>query len=579
MIPLLHFDFINEDGKNNPLLFKHPIKVISTSSIEEVIPLLEQIEIETNNGYYAAGYISYEASPAFDKAYKVHPNSEMPLLWFGIFDKPEQTLLQSFEDFSTSKWKAQTNVNEYNQRINQIKNYIEQGITYQANYTIRMQSEFTGNPVSYYNRLAQAQAANYSAYLNIGDYSIISASPELFFHLKEGKITTKPMKGTIGRGKNQQEDKSNFNWLYQSEKNRAENVMIVDLLRNDLGMIAKQGSVEVPSLYSIEEYPTVFQMTSTVTGEIRNDKTISDIFKALFPCGSITGAPKISTMDIIHNLESSPREVYCGAIGYITPDKEAIFNVPIRTVIMDNKNGSAHYGVGGGITWDSTEKEEYNEVLLKAKVLDVEPLEFDLLESLGLEDGSYLVLDNHLNRLHRTAQHFNYQLDTITVKQKLHAYAAQHAEGNWKVRLLLSRKGDLYIEGSEIKPFVEPVQIELATIPISKENVFLHYKTTNRGIYENILKQHPTAFDVLLWNDEKEITEFTTGNVVVEINDTLYTPSLDSGLLAGTYREDLLQKGIISERKIAIEELSTFSRIWLINSVRKWVPVIFKKNH
>ncbi|WP_087975117.1 aminodeoxychorismate synthase component I [Oceanobacillus rekensis] len=577
MIPLLHFDFIDKDGKMNPLLFKKPTKIISTSLIEEVIPLLKQIEDETNNGYYAAGYISYEASPAFDQSFQVNPNPEMPLLWFGIFEKPEETSLQNFEAFSTSDWKAQTKVNEYNNNINRIKSFIEQGITYQVNYTIRMQSKFNGSTISYYNQLAQAQAANYSAYLNIGDYSIISASPELFFHLKENKITTKPMKGTIGRGKDKQEDQSNSDWLYQSEKNRAENAMIVDLLRNDLGTIANQGSVEVPSLYSIEEYPTVFQMTSTITGEISNDKTITDIFRSLFPCGSITGAPKISTMNIINNLESSPRDVYCGAIGYITPDREAIFNVPIRTTIINNKNGSARYGVGGGITWDSIDKEEYDEILVKAKILNVKPLEFDLLESLGLEDGSYLVLNNHLNRLRQTAEHFKYKVDFITIKDKLHAFANQHAEGKWKVRLLSSRNGDIYIEGKEIKAFTAPLQIELANIPVIKENVFLHHKTTNRSIYENILKHHPNVYDVLLWNEDKEITEFTTGNVVMEMNDKLYTPPLASGLLAGTYRKDLLEKGIILERKIVIDELSMVSRIWLINSVRKWVQVKFRK--
>ncbi|WP_067728796.1 aminodeoxychorismate synthase component I [Oceanobacillus damuensis] len=573
MDSLLHFNFIKEDKKENPLLFKNPIKVLSASTIEEVIPLLKEVEEETSKGNYAAGYVSYEAAPAFDQNFKVNENPDMPLLWFGIYEAPEKTTIKSFRDFRLSEWKAETNIIDYNDSIQQIKNAIEKGITYQVNYTIRLLSQFDGDSIAFYNQMVNAQAANYSAYLNIGDYTVISASPELFFHLrKDGVITTKPMKGTVGRGKNAQEDDDNSRWLYQSEKNRAENVMIVDLLRNDLGMVAIEGSVKVPSLYSIEEYPTVYQMTSTVTAEISDDKTISDIFKAIFPCGSITGAPKISTMNIINDLESSPRNVYCGAIGYITPEKEAIFNVPIRTVMIDNEKGTAQYGVGGGITWDSTEKEEYNEVLTKAKVLDVKPTDFQLLESLGLEEGHYIVLENHLKRMQSSAEFFGYRLDMTAVRTSLNDFASQHKEGKWKVRLLSDRNGEHYIEGKEIKPFTEPVRAELASEPISKDNVFLHHKTTNRGVYENFMQQSG-VYDVLLWNEELEITEFTTGNIVVEINDKLYTPPLRSGLLPGTYREDLLDKNILTEKTLRIDDLAEASKIWLINSVRKWVAV------
>ncbi|WP_010651433.1 aminodeoxychorismate synthase component I [Oceanobacillus massiliensis] len=577
MLPLLHFNFKKENGKDNPFLFESPIKVFSASTIDEVIPLLEEIETMTNKGYYAAGYLSYEAAPAFDKAFKVNSDSKMPILWFGIFKEPQQISLQSFKEFHTNDWKVQTEANEYNKNIDQIKDYIEQGVTYQVNYTVRMRSNFTGDSIAYYNKLSQAQAANYSAYLNTGDYTAISASPELFFHLKDGKVTTKPMKGTIDRGKNREEDQSKSAWLYHSEKNRAENVMIVDLLRNDLGMIARQGSVAVPSLYAIEEYPTVYQMTSTVTAEISSDKTIMDIFKALFPCGSITGAPKISTMEIINQLENSPRNVYCGAIGYITPEKEAIFNVPIRTVLIENDTGNAEYGVGGGITWDSINQEEFSEVFMKAKVLDVKPDEFNLLESFGLEDGDYIVLENHLNRMNRTAEFFDFRMDSISARRKLEEFAADHPSGKWKVRLLSNRSGDLFIEGNQITAIHKPVVVSLANSPVSKDNVFLRYKTTNRAIYDDIRIQSPDVYDVLLWNEDREITEFTTGNIVVELDEQMYTPPLDSGLLAGTFREDLLENGMISEKKITMEELKGASRIWLINSVRKWVPVHMKK--
>ena len=573
MEPLLHFDFISETRKNSPFLFKDPIKIFSTTKIDEVIPLLNEIEAETSKGYYAAGYLSYEAAPAFEKALKVHSNPVMPLLWFGIYEKPEKKQLQSVQEFHTSEWKAQTTLFDYNNCIGQIKNYIKKGITYQVNYTIRMLAQFSGDSVAYYNQLANAQAADYSAYLNIGDFTIVSASPELFFHLKEGKLTTKPMKGTIERGTTSEEDQSNANWLYHSKKNRAENVMIVDLLRNDLGMIAKPNSVKVPKLYSIEKYPTVYQMTSTVTAEISKEKTIADIFTALFPCGSITGAPKISTMNIINRLEPTPREVYCGTIGYITPDKEAIFNVPIRTVMIDNHSGDATYGIGGGITWDSNDQDEYKEALTKAKVLAVSPMQFQLLETIGLEDGVYFISQNHLNRLNKSASYFNYHVDIASAKEKLQDFAIAHQHGKWKVRLLSDRDGQITIEGKEITELTDSVPVKLAHHAVDKENPFLHYKTTNRNIYEKVKQRHPEVFDVLMWNQEDEITEFTTGNIVVEIDGKLYTPPLSSGLLAGTYREVLLNERIILERKLLVGELSSISKMWLINSVRKWMLV------
>jgi len=572
MKPLLRFDF---NGENHPFVFKDPIHIIIASSIDEVLPMLEKVQAATDEGYYAAGYISYEAAPAFDSAFQVHANPKMPLLWFGIFDSPVNESLPGREVFQLSEWHPQTNRDEYNSNIDKIKQYIEQGDTYQVNYTIRLKSAFEGNPAAYYQQLSKLQSANYSAYLDIGDFSILSASPELFFHLKNGKITTKPMKGTIERGETQIEDENNAEQLYQSEKNRSENVMIVDLLRNDLSSIAKPESVHVPELFSIEKYPTLYQMTSTITAETRDGTDITDIFKTLFPCGSITGAPKISTMNIINKLEPDPREVYCGAIGFITPEKEAIFNVPIRTVMIDNNTGVAAYGVGGGITWDSDNQEEYEEALTKSKVLNTPSEPFQLLETLGLENGTYFVWDNHFKRLQRSAAYFHFDIDIKLVKKKLLDYAEGHHPGRWKVRLLVSRNGEVTVEGSQITPFSKAVDVKLANRPISDDDPFLYHKTTNRKVYQKMHDPHPDVFDVLLWNKKQEVTEFTTGNIVIEWEGYLYTPPGSCGLLAGTFREKLLAEGNISERKIHIEELKNCSRIWLINSVRKWVDVTF----
>ena len=258
------------------------------------------------------------------------------------------------------------------------------------------------------------------------------------------------MKGTIERGNSLIEDEANANWLYHSEKNRAENVMIVDLLRNDLGRIAKPSSVQVPKLFEIEQYPTVHQMTSTITAKISPDTRLVDIFKALFPCGSITGAPKISTMDIIADLEQTPREVYCGTIGYITPNREAIFNVPIRTVIIDQKTGIATYGVGGGITWDSTTEGEYQEILTKASLLKKKRPSFQLLESLLLKDGSYFLLKEHLTRLKKSSKYFKYIFDLEKVEASLLHFAKKHLHGELKIRLLLSQNGETTIDGQPI---------------------------------------------------------------------------------------------------------------------------------
>ena len=457
--------------------------------------------------------------------------------------------------------------------IMSIKQAIEVGNTYQTNYTIRLNSQFQGDDIALFQKLKKAQASNYCAYIDTGEHSILSASPELFFHLDGDQVTTRPMKGTIERGKSFAEDEANASWLYQSEKNRAENVMIVDLLRNDLGILAEPGTVHVPKLFEIEQYPTVHQMTSTITAKISENTQIVDIFKALFPCGSITGAPKISTMEIISNLENSPREVYCGAIGYITPNHEAIFNVPIRTVVIDQKTGNATYGVGGGITWDSTTEGEYHEVLAKASLLEEDRPEFQLLESLLLKDGEYFLLEEHLTRLKNSAKYFGISLDVENAQKTLHDFARKNSLGDLKIRLLFDKNGELTIESQPITQLKAPLMVTLADKPLDKNNPFLYHKTTNRAVYSHFQKKYSHVFDVLLWNEDEELTEFTNGNVVLEIDGILWTPPINSGLLGGTYRERLLQEGKIHEKVLTMADLRKSKKIWFINSVRKWLEV------
>ncbi|WP_071392757.1 aminodeoxychorismate synthase component I [Bacillus tuaregi] len=571
--PLLSFEFASSTGEIQPMVFSEPLKIIAANRLEDVSVCFQEIQEAIEAGYYAAGYLSYESAPAFDPAFQVNANSTMPFLWFGIFSEPQSGTLSSPGTYSLTEWVPSVSMDEYDASIQAIKRAIEAGNTYQANYTIRLHSQFTGDDIAFFDFLKRGQAADYCAYLNTGDHRILSASPELFFHLQGERITTRPMKGTIKRGTSFFEDKEKASWLYHSEKNRAENVMIVDLLRNDLGVIAEPGSVEVPKLFEIEPYPTVHQMTSTITAKLREGTELVDIFQALFPCGSITGAPKIKTMEIISALEKAPREVYCGAIGYITPHREAIFNVPIRTVVMDSKTGRATYGVGGGITWDSTTDGEYHEILAKSKLLEENRPEFQLLESLLLKDGEFFLLEEHLTRLSQSAEYFRFPLDLNKVSQALETLAKQKQEGDFKVRFLLSKKGEWELEAQPITPPVTPVKVALAEEPIDKNNPFFYHKTTNRTMYSYFQQQNPAVYDVLLWNQEGELTEFTNGNVVLEMDGMKWTPPIQSGLLAGTFREHLLQTGEIHEKVLTIEDLKKSKKLWFINSVRRRVEV------
>ena len=553
--------------------FQNPIKIIEAHTIEEVLIALEKIQKEVDAGFYAAGYLSYEASPAFDSAYQVTAGNKMPLLWFGIFEKFDSLqLAETPAEFSLTDWKSKTTYETYKSSIHTIKQQIEEGNTYQVNYTMRLNSSFIGDDFAFYRKLAKAQSSNYSAYLHTGRFKILSASPELFFDWRKIPDNTADERNSPKR-KSIEQDLEQQQWLKNSEKNRAENLMIVDLLRNDLGQIAEAGSVVVDQLFEIEQYPTVWQMTSTITAKTKPETTIIDLFKALFPCGSITGAPKISTMKIISELEETPREVYCGAIGYISPNRVATFNVPIRTVVIDSQDGTAQYGVGGGITWDSNFTEEYDEAFLKAALLTTETPDFELLESLKLKNGQFVLLENHLKRLSDSARYFGFSLSIPVIKDALERFSLRHETEEKKVRLLVSKTGKFTIEAEDIKPFPDVLHCALAKKSVSSKDTFLYHKTTNRTVYQLHKDQHTKYFDVLLWNEKEEITEFTNGNVVVKIDDELVTPTLHSGLLAGTLRQELLQNGTVKERVVYLADLELVKEIWFINSVRGWVKV------
>ena len=533
-------------------------------------------------GSYAAGYVAYEAAPAFDPALAVRAGSQFPLAWFAVFDEPigdEPDIGRgpsrgAAGDFTLSAWTPSVSRADYHERVAASREAIARGDTYQINYTFRLRSRFAGDDFALYERLAGAQRAGYCAYLDTGRYKILSASPELFFRFDGREIVTRPMKGTARRGLWLEDDEARALALAASEKNRAENVMIVDLLRNDLGRVAEAGSVRVSDLCRVERYPTVFQLTSTVAARVRDATKLEDIFRAAFPCGSVTGAPKVSTMRLITSLEDSPRNVYCGSVGLVLPNGEAIFNVAIRTVLIDTETGEAEYGVGGGITWDSDAADEYEEALTKASVLAEERPDFCLLETMRLEGGRYERLDGHVRRMLSSARYFDFPASEDQLLRALRDHADTHEHGARRARLLLTAGGEARVESAPLDEWpAEPVAVALARTPVSRADRFLYHKTTRREVYEARRAARPAAFDVLLWNEEGEVTEFTLGNVLVELEGRLYTPPRESGLLAGVMRAELIERGEIVERVITLGDLARASRLWLVNSVRGRVAV------
>ena len=345
---------------NDWLYFTDPQRFILVDSLDDILPALHEVEWQTQvNGWYAAGFLSYEAASAFDPALQTRAASGFPYLWFGLYPRPRSiSLPQAEAEKEILVWRPAIDRATYHSAIVEIKNHIAEGRTYQVNYTMRLQAAFGGDPWKFFLHLAQEQN-KHAAYLDTGSYVICSASPELFFRVDGNTVVCRPMKGTTNRGRTAAEDQKQSEWLRHSEKNRAENVMIVDIVRNDLGRIAETGSVRVPALFQLERYPTLWQMTSTVTATTHD--SLTEIFRALFPCASVTGAPKVSTMQIIAELENTPRKIYTGSIGYAAPQRKAKFNVAIRTVVIDRQTHKAEYGVGGGIVWDSTSSDEYAE--------------------------------------------------------------------------------------------------------------------------------------------------------------------------------------------------------------------------
>ncbi|MDE2344362.1 MAG: aminodeoxychorismate synthase component I [Betaproteobacteria bacterium] len=574
----LVLDFADSPGHVVRRTFSQPKAILTAHHPAEVRPLLDEVDAATRAGAYAAGFMSYEGAPAFDPAAQVRAGSPYPLACFGIFDAPQPHLPapDSGAAPQPGPWLLDISETDYAAAIDRIHEAIARGDTYQINYTVRAHSRLDGSGLAYYERLRLAQRADYAAWIDCGSFQLLSLSPELFFSKTGTRIVTRPMKGTVRRGSGPDEDEALAAWLSQSRKNRAENLMIVDLLRNDLSRVAEPGSVEVPALFSIERYPTVLQMTSTVAATLRTGASLYDLFAALFPCGSITGAPKLKSMELIRALESTPRGPYCGAVGWIRPGGDAQFNVAIRTLVLDTDEGRLTCGLGGGITWDSRSDDEYAEVLTKARFLEFKSDSPELLETMLLRDGIFWLEDLHLARLARSAQALGFPPPTEAVHALLSRFAAQYPAGELRVRLRFSREGTTHLEGFPLTATREgPASVVLGRTPVQSALPLLRHKTTDRALYEQQARAALSEedFDVLLWNERGEATEFTRGNLAYEMAGCRYTPPLDSGLLPGTFRQHLLDRGELRERPLALAELARVDALWFINSVRGWMPV------
>jgi len=560
------------------LHFQCPEKVLRAESVGEVLPMLREAEA---SGLFVAGFVSYEAAPAFDFALGVRPSEGFPLLCLGLFQAPE--VLDGIEvepcaRYELGELEPSVSKADFVAAIGEIKGRIAEGATYQVNYTYRLNAGFSGDAWAFFHELVKGQRADYAAFVDTGDFAICSASPELFFSLKEDQVLARPMKGTARRGRTFSEDWKAAETLRESEKDRAENIMIVDMVRNDIGRIAAPGSVETLSQYDVEKYPTVWQMTSSVRGTLlsrmgaNRREYFVDIMKAFFPCASITGAPKAKTMEIIQSLETAPRKVYTGAIGFLTPQGEACFSVAIRTALVDREAGRLEFGIGGGIVWDSNAEAEYEETLTKARVLTQPRPEFQLLETMLWEPkAGIFLLDEHLQRLGKSAAYFDVPLDQYEVFQALEELPHTFKGVGTRIRLLVDRKGQFEVQAFPQTGHGAAVStIALAKEPVDSQDVFLFHKTTHRAVYEKAEADFPDADEVVLWNERGEVTESTIANIVVRKKDRFLTPPVECGLLAGTFREHLLKTGEIEEGTVSIGDLEAADEIFLVNSVRRW---------
>jgi len=552
--------------------FGVPRQTLVARHLAQVRPLLEAVDALSKQGYWCVGYVSYEAGAAFDPAFEVH-DSDGPLVWFGVHDSPLAWPEIDPGDEAQVQWHEGLTRPAFDEGMHAIHQAIAAGELYQLNYTAQMLGQLQGTPIELFTALRRAQPGGYAAYIDTGEVQVLSVSPELFFDWDGERILTRPMKGTAPRGATPEGDAALAAQLHASHKERAENVMIVDLIRNDLSRVAQPFSVRVPHLFQLQALPSVWQMTSDVEALTRAGTTLADVFAALFPCGSITGAPKVSAMQMIRCIEPGPRGVYCGAVGVVRPGGAATFNVAIRTVTV--QAGSARCGIGSGITADATAEGEWQEWRHKRAFLERASAPFELLETMALEAGTLRHTVLHLARLARAATHFGFAFNVERIDACLMAVVKAHPQGLWRVRLRLDARGLVSAEAFALEASPDRVHLSLAGKAFEMAgSEFVRFKTTRRAHYDAFTPEVASVFDTLLWNPQGELTECTRGNVAVQLDGRWVTPPVLCGLLDGIGRAHALSEGCLVEAVVRVDDLPRATGLAFINSLRGWLPAV-----
>lgn len=561
------------------LAFGEPQQVLVAHTLDEVRPVLEQVDALSRQGLWCVGYVRYEAAPAFDAALQVHA-AEGPLVWFGVHARPldNADAQQPTGPEPHVPWAPRISREAFDANMARIHDAIAAGDFYQLNYTAQLEAPFAvpasstvaDSAWAYFVALRRSQPRAYGAFIDTGDEQVLSVSPELFFDWDGQRILSRPMKGTAARGANPQEDAANAERLRSTPKEQAENVMIVDLIRNDLSRVAQPFSVKVPRLFHLEALPTVWQMTSDVVAITRDGTRLWDVFAALFPCGSVTGAPKVQAMRQIKALEPDARGVYCGAVGVVRPGGHATFNVPIRTVTV--RGGQARCGIGSGITFDAQAEGEWQEWRSKRMFLERASQPFELLETLALRDGVVHNQALHLQRMAEGAAHFGFVWNEARALQTLAQVAHAHPAQAWRVRLLLRPHGGFTAQAFTLADTPVPVKLQLADRPLAEAHgEFVRFKTTRRAHYDAFTPADPAVFDTILFNPAGEVTECTRGNIAVRLDGRWVTPPLSCGMLPGIGRQVLLAQGRLQEQVVRVEQLRYAQGLAFINSLRGWL--------
>lgn len=576
--------FLDDVAHGTISVFNSASCIIRADTPAAIPTALDALESAQKKGFYTAGFLSYEAGYALEPklAPRIPEGRNTPLLWFGVFKTPEILKIPengSFPDgWITGRSHAgplryNWTAGEYRKRFDKVQALIAAGDIYEANLTFGADFSFFGDPLHLYRTLRKNSACDFCAFLDTGEQQILSLSPELFFEIHDGAITCRPMKGTIARSDDPTTDQKAAATLQTSAKDRAENLMIVDLLRNDVSRISIPGSVRVPRIFEIESYPTVHQMTSTVTANVRPQCGPRDILRALFPCGSITGAPKIRAMEILQEIEGRPRDLYCGAIGIFKPNGDACFNVAIRTLTITGNHG--RLGIGGAVVYDSCADAEYAEAKLKARYMDLCYQPLRLIETLRFDPASgFIRLDRHLERMRATAGHFGIPFDEAAAKATLESLT-RGATGTLRVHLELSEDGCLSGNVAPLPPNPPVWTYAIAAERVSSTDRFARYKTGKRGLYSRLWQRAHEAQncdEVIFLNEKGEIAEGSRSTIFVSRGDKLLTPPLSSGALAGVLRDQLLTEGKAIEAVLRVEDLT--DQVMFGNSLRGLIPAM-----